>query len=412
MPTEVSAPRALTADDLDAFCELDEITFITQPRGPAELQVERSLLELDRAIGVFDGPDIVGGAAIYSFEMTVPGGRVPMAGVSWVSVLPTHRRRGILSSMMRYQLHELHETGGEALAGLTASEPPIYGRFGYGPATKAANLTVPRHRNALRLPEGTGDVTIRLISTPDSVPVCEEIYARQVTKRAGMLVRTPAWGAVYAADPEAWREGRSKLRTVLAERDGQPVGFARYRTKYEGTHGVPAGRVDVQELYGDDPAAEAALLRYVLDIDLTAITSLMRLPLDAAPVQQLTYLRAAQMTVDESLYLRLVDVDRALSSRTYSAQIDIVIEVADLFCPWNEGRWRLTGDEKGAHCERTDAAPDLAIGIRELGASYLGGVTLASLDAAGLVDERRPGALAEASRAFSIDLQPSLPFGF
>ncbi|MGH3416624.1 MAG: sterol carrier protein domain-containing protein, partial [Actinocrinis sp.] len=100
------------------------------------------------------------------------------------------------------------------------------------------------------------------------------------------------------------------------------------------------------------------------------------------------------------------------SSRTYSAQIDIVIEVADLFCPWNEGRWRLTGDEKGAHCERTDAAPDLAIGIRELGASYLGGVTLASLDAAGLVDERRPGALAEASRAFSIDLQPSLPFGF
>ncbi len=412
MSTEVSAPRALSAEEINAFTELDEIAFITQPRGAAELEVELSLLETDRAIGVFDGPDLVGGAAIYSFEMTVPGGRAPMAGVSWVSVLPTHRRRGILGAMMRHQLHDLHETGREAVAGLTASEPPIYGRFGYGPATKVARLAVPRHRNALRLPEGVDDVTVRLVSTAGSVEVCEPIYARQVPKRAGMLVRPLPWAKAYTADPEGWREGRSKLRTVVAERDGKPVGYARYYTKYEGTTAGPAGRVDVTELYGDDPAAEATLLRYVLDIDLTARTVLRNVPLDSAPVHQLTYLRAAEMTVDDSLYIRLVDVDRALSARTYSTQIDVVIEVADLFCPWNDGRWRLTGDEKGARCERTDTAPDLAIGIRELGAIYLGGVALASLGAAGLVGERRPGALAEASRAFATDLQPWMPFGF
>ncbi len=150
MPTELSAPRPLAESEFDQFLYLDELAFGSEPPSAAALEIDKALLECDRTIGVFDGPQLVGGASIFSFEMTVPGGRIPMAGVSWVSVMPTHRRRGILSSMMRHQLHDLHESSGEAVAGLTASEPPIYGRFGYGLASRIAQLTIPRLRRSVK----------------------------------------------------------------------------------------------------------------------------------------------------------------------------------------------------------------------------------------------------------------------
>jgi predicted acetyltransferase len=412
MPTEQFAVRTLAEDELDQFLHIDEIAFIGEPPSPELVEIDRGMLELDRTIGVFDGPQLVGGASIFTLEMAVPGGLAPLAGVTWVSVLPTHRRRGVLSSMMRHQVHGLHESGGEAITGLTASEPPIYGRFGYGPATKGLSLTIPRHQNALRLPEGTDEVSLRLVPTGETVELCEEIYARQVPKRSGTLVRTPAWSRAHVADIDQWRAGRSKRRTVLAERDGKAVGYTRYRTKSEFSAGSPTGRVGVNELVADDPAAYAALLRYLVNIDLTATTMLSGLAVDSPVVHLLMNLRAAEPQVDDELYLRLVDVDRALASRTYSTQFDLVIEVADVFCPWNDGRWRLSGDEKGAHCERTTAAPDLALGVRELGAAFLGGVTFTSLAAAGLIEERRSGALGEASRAFAVDLAPWLSYGF
>lgn len=412
MPTEPSAPRPLAESEFDQFLSLDELAFGSEPPSAAALEIDRALLERDRTIGVFDGPQIVGGASLFSFEMTVPGGRIPMAGVSWVSVMPTHRRRGILSSMMRHQLHDLHDSGGEAVAGLTASEPPIYGRFGYGLASRVAQLTIPRQYSGLRLPAGSDAVSLRVVSTEESREVCEEVYARQVPKRPGMLVRSPAWANAYASDPDDWRAGRSRLRTVLAERDGQAVGYTRYRVKQDFSNGAPAGQVSVSELYADDAAVYAALLRYLVSIDLMTTTVLPGVPLDAPPLRLLDNPRAANVCVKDALYLRLIDVDRALASRTYSAQIDVVIDVTDTFCPWNAGRWRLTGGEKGATCERTTAAPDITLGVRELGSAFLGGASLASLGAAGLAEERRNGALAEASRAFVTDLEPWMSFGF
>ena len=412
MPTEVLVPRPLVEAEFDQLLHIDEVVFTTEPPSPESLAISRDLLELDRSIGVFDGPQLVGAASIFSLELSVPGGLVPLAGVSWVSVLPTHRRRGVLSSMMRHQLHGLHESGGEAIAGLTVSEPPIYGRFGYGPAARGLTLTIPRQHNALRLPEGVEQVTLRLVPTAETVDLCNEIYARQVPKRPGMLVRTPAWGRSHAADPDQWREGRSKLRTVLAERDGQAVGYARYRTKDEFTYSGPRGRVDVSEVFADDVAAYAAVLRYLLNIDLTIKTDTGRIPLDEPIVHLLMNLREAEARLDDVLYLRLVDVDRALASRTYATPIDLIFEVTDRFCPWNDGRWRLIGDEKGARCDRTDTTPDLALDVRELGTTFLGGVTFTSLAAAGLVEERRGGALGEASRAFGVDLAPWLSYGF
>lgn len=114
----------------------------------------------------------------------------------------------------------------------------------------------------------------------------------------------------------------------------------------------------------------------------------------------------------DALHVRLVDVGAALEARTYQTPVDVVFEVEDSFCPWNEGRWRLTGDAKGASCVRTEDSPDLALSVRELGVVYLGGVSLASLAAGGLVRELRQGALAEASSAFASTVAPWLPHGF
>src|SRR5947209_5062623 len=169
-------------------------------------------------------------------------------------------------------------------AGLTASEPPIYGRFGYGLASRTAQLTIPRSQSAVRMPQGTDAVTLRLIPTEESLEACEQVYARQLFTRPGMLVRAPAWAKVCIADIDEWRAGRSKLRTVLAERDGQTVGYAHYRVKRQFGMPTPTGDVSVEELYGDDAASYAALLRYLTSIDLTNTTSLPGIPLDGLPM--------------------------------------------------------------------------------------------------------------------------------
>lgn len=413
-PASHLALRQLSDADFDQVVELAEIVFNSEPTSPAERAIDQEQLELDRGrgIGVFDDAELVGLGTISGMEISVPGGVLPLAGVTVIGVKPTHRRRGIMSQLIRHQLHTLHESGAEPLAGLTASESVIYGRFGYGQATFGALFSVPRSRSALRPVAGTGDVRMRFVPTADSVPVCEAILARQVGKRAGMPARPESWGRAAAADLDSRRAGRSVLRTVLAERAGEAAGFARYRTKDEsGPNGVAIGQTDVTEIYADDAAGFAALVRYLLDIDLTGGARFYRQPVDSPLKYLLADLRAADMRVREGLYLRLVDVDRALAGRTYATPLDLVLEITDELCRWNAGRWRLTGDEKTARCVRTERGADLALDVRELGAVYLGGSTLAALEQAGLVTELRPGAVADASAAFATGLAPWLQFG-
>ena len=169
--------------------------------------------------------------------------------------------------------------------------------------------------------------------------------------------------------------------------------------------------MDVREVHADDAAAYGALWRLLLNIDLTSRTVTPALPADDPLFSMLEAPRAALQAGRDALHLRLVDLDRALAARTYSTRIDVVLDVRDEFCPWNAGRWRLSGDEKGATCTRTDSAAELSIDVRDLGAAYLGGRTLVALGKAGQVTEHRSGAVVAASRAFAGDLQPWLSFG-
>jgi predicted acetyltransferase len=407
MPHDLTV-RQLTAADMARFLEIDNIAFLEGPASPERIDWELRYLEVERSIGVFDGTTQVGGASILTMRLTVPQARqVPMAAVTWVSMLPTYRRRGGLRAMMRQQLHTLHETGAEPVAGLQASQAAIYGRFGYGVATHAYTLTIPRHANALRLPAGVDDVRVSLVDPKSVIDSCKAVYSRQVTARPGMLEKPDWWYEFDVADLPEMRGSMSNIRYLLAERDGTPVGYASYRTKAAGRE----SEVLSKAVYADDAAAYAALFRVLLDIDLTATAVVDNCPTDAPLLSMLEDPRSARPALRDDLYVRLVDLDRALAARAYAVPLDVVLEVVDEFCPWNAGRWRLSGDENGAVCARTDAPADLTIGVRELGSAYLGGVTLRALASAGLVDEHTPGAVRTVSRAFASDIAPYLPLG-
>jgi predicted acetyltransferase len=288
----------------------------------------------------------------------------------------------------------------------------IYGRFGYGVGTYHVTAEIETDRVRLSVPPGTDDVHLRYAVPADVLDVCEAVYARKVAGRPGMLARTPGWERLGLLDPESARDGASPLQCVLAERDGEVVGYARFRVKPDWEPTGPKGIVLLRDTEALDPAAEAALWRFLFDIDLTSTVKTNGRPVDEAWQYLVSDIRRCSLRVRDSLHVRLVDVGAALQARMYQAPVDVVFEVEDSFCPWNAGRWRLSGDAKGASCERTTDSADLALSVRELGAAYLGGVSLAALAAAGRVRELRQGALAEASVGFASTVAPWLPHGF
>ncbi|MEU9853424.1 GNAT family N-acetyltransferase [Streptomyces sp. NPDC047974] len=409
MTTEM---RVLDPSEWDRWFATLELAFGGVPEEPEERALWQDLTECGRSLAVWDGGAPVATAGAFSFRVTVPGGAsVPAAGVTMVSVAGTHRRRGILTSMMRRQLDDVRELG-EPLAVLTASEAAIYGRFGYAAASWAQRAVIDTTRVRLSVPAGTDAVTLRMVPLAEASAVVESVYARMVPRRPGMLARRPGWERLPLLDPPGSREGASPRLCVLAERDGEVVGYALYAIKAEWGWAGADGAVTAHELYGLDPAAEAALWRYLCSVDLTSKVRVNSAPVDSALLHLVSDVRRCEPTVREQLFARLVDVGAALEARTYRAPVDVVFEVEDAFCPWNAGRWRLSGDAKGATCTRTSDAADLALSARELGAAYLGGTSLASLALAGRVTELRDGSLAEASLAFGSGVAPWLPHGF
>ncbi|CAM5544524.1 GNAT family N-acetyltransferase [Streptomyces abikoensis] len=409
MTTEL---RVLRDAEFDTWYANLELAFGGVPESPEEVALWRELTGFDRSIGAWDGTEAVGTTGAFAFRITVPGGeQVPAAGVTMVSVRPTHRRRGLLRRMMRRQLDDVRAWG-EPLAVLTASEPDIYGRFGYGIATHMMSVRIDTARVRLSVPPGTDGVRLRLSKPGEARDACEAVYARRVAARPGMLARQPGWEGLPLLDPADNREGASPLQCVLAEEDGRTVGYARYAVRPDWGDSGANGTVLLRDAEALTPAAYAALWRYLLEIDLTSRLTAHNRPVDDPLLHLVSDVRRCEARVKDALHVRLVDVGAALAARRYRSPVDVVLEVDDDFCPWNAGRWRLTGDPKGASCERTEDAADLSLSVRELGSAYLGGVSLTALAGAGRVRELREGALEEASAAFGSDVAPWLPHGF
>ncbi|GAB2881493.1 GNAT family N-acetyltransferase [Streptomyces mayteni] len=404
--------RGLEAGDWDAWYGGLEWAFGGVPDAPEERALWRELTEIDRSIAAWDGDRIVGSFGAFSLRMAVPGGAlVPTAGITMVSVAATHRRRGLLRRMMRSALDD-YRAAGEPLAALTASEAAIYGRYGYGMATRMMRVAIDTARVGIAVPAGAEGITFRVVEPAEALDRCEALYARLVPNRPGMLARQPGWEKAPLLDPPRDREGASELRCVLAERDGELVGYARYTLKARWEESRPEGAVLVRDLEATEPAAYAALLRFLCEADLMSTVRLPNRPVDDPLLRLVSEVRRCDVRITDRLYLRPVEVGAALAARTYGTEVDVVLAVEDDFCPWNTGRWRLSGNPKGAVCEPTTDPADLTVDVRALGAAYLGDTTLTALAGAGLVREARPGALEVATTAFGSAVAPWLPHGF
>ncbi|WP_051940580.1 GNAT family N-acetyltransferase [Phaeacidiphilus oryzae] len=420
----------LAPDEWNTWYGVLERAFGGVAEAPEERALWHDLTEFDRSIAVYDGKptkQLVAASSAFSFRAVVPGGaEVPAAGITMVGVLGTHRRRGVLSAMMRRLLDDARERD-EPLAVLTASEPAIYGRFGFGVASRKMRVSIPRHRVRIVPPSDPsgflphGPVPrLRMVDAAEAAPACEELYRRVGPGRPGWLARPDGWERQAVLDPESYRGGGSPLMCVLAEdpeaagdAGGGLRGYSRYSVKPGWEWQGAKGTVNVRDVQAADPVAYAELWRYLLEIDLTDTVVCANLPVDDPLLELVTDARRCDAGVVDSLHARLVDLRAALSARRYTRPMDVVLEVADDFCPWNEGRWRLSADAEGrAVCERTADQPDLALTARELGAAYFGATSLAQQAGAGRIAELRPGALAEASGAFATDVAPWLPRGF
>jgi predicted acetyltransferase len=398
--------RVMTDDDMPALRRLDDLAFgVTSSE--SRWEAASSALERRRQLGAFDGPELAGHAGVFTLDLTVPGGQVPAAGVTWVMVSPVHRRRGVLAALMDRQLNHLRDQG-EAVAVLWASEPAIYPRFGYGLASRRLSLRVPRAHAALRPTRGSGPGRrLRVGDVAELRPACVQVYEALRSRRPGMVSRSEgAWRETAQDDPSD-RGGGSAVRCVLAEApDGAPLGYAWYRTSPTWNSGQPGGPVDVREVLTDDVATTRAVMSFLLDIDLTSQTNLWNLPLDHPLPAMLADPRRATPTLLDSLWVRLVRLDEAVQARCLSTEVDVVVEVADERCPWNAGRWRLAGGPAGAAVSRSSDPPDLSLDVDVLAAAYLGDPTLGPAHAAGLVEEHTAGALVALDRAMRGDRSP------
>lgn len=366
------------------------------------------LLELDRAIGTFDGDRLVGTAAAFSFDLTIPGGVLPAAGITMVGVQPTHRRQGALRRMMRLQLDDVHERG-EPLAILWASEGSIYQRFGYGLATMRARISVRRERAAFSRPHlPTG--RIRLVDVDEAKRLFPPIHDALLPDRPGFFARTPTfWQTEVFADPEHWRQGAGAAFHVVHEVDGVADGYARYRIRNEWDDSGPNSTLVVNELMATNAVAHLDLWRYLLDVDLIGKIEAWNVAPDEPLVLTVLEPRRLGMGLADGLWLRVVDVAAALAGRRYRADGALTLQVQDAFCPWNEGRWMLRVEAGIPIVEPTDAAADIACGVDDIAAAYLGGFSFRQLSEAARVTELAPGGVARADALFATDRAPWCP---
>jgi predicted acetyltransferase len=394
--------RPIVPAEMPGYLRTDEYGFGFR-HTQDESRVGWAEAEIDRSVAVFDGDDIVGTGRNYSLELTLPGGAIiPVSGVSWISVRPTHRRRGILRRMMTYLVEEGARRD-ESASILTASEGGIYGRFGFGVASRVLAVELERSRMEFTAPVTRGRV--RLIEPDEALKIAPALFERVRSHRNGAVSRPAVWW-----DGEWAPKDMVKHRfDVVYEIDGQVEGYVVYGVDGPWNHGISDKTVGVQDLVATSPEAESALWEYLCSIDLTNRVTHWMVPPDTDLPWRLRDGRQVRTTsLRDWLWLRPVDVPALLGARRYATAERLVLEVRDGMRPDGDaaGRFRLEGGPDGAACGRTEAAADLTLDVSALGAISLGGVAASVLARAGGIEEHTPGTLGVVDRMFSADRAP------
>jgi predicted acetyltransferase len=406
----------LTVADRERLITVDQAAFFFDPTAHPVDKVTGHL-DWSRTFGASpEGSDGLAGVyTSYDMAVTAPGPletltRVPMAGLSWVSVHPDHRRRGVLRQMITHHFAGLHEQG-TALSGLHAAEVKIYGRFGYGISSVELELELERGTTftAPSLEDAAGRVTTRFgaADSDTAAGAVHELHLRCAGDTLGAVSRPEGMARPILFDLPLTRQGQEPLQVLLAHIDGQPAGYALFSRKGKWEDWRAKGKVTVEEMAAADPATLLALARRLVDFDLTSSITIMGGGADSPLLWWAGGPRGMGVKTYDSLWLRLIDVDAALSARGYSSPCDVVLDVVDPVCPWNQRAWRLTTDQDGVGtCVPTSDDADLQLPVQALAAAYLGSRSIAAQAHEGLVTEITAGSARLLSRAMSRDREP------
>jgi predicted acetyltransferase len=401
--------RPMTESEVPIFADRVERTFGGSRLSESEIINRRGVLEPPRTLVVFDDEELVATLAVHSLTMAVPGGEVGVGGVNHVAVRADYRRRGLMTSMMMAALRDI--TGrGEAVSALWPSEAGIYGRFGYGLASRHASLLIDGQPGAAGSP-APGE--IRLIpdaSAADTAPLAS-LYRSWHLTRPGSIVRSAERWRQRLMPRDDGRGGTTDVVCLLhrdLRRDKEQFdGYALYTARPQWSQGLlPEGTTVVLEVCAQTSRALTALWNHLLSVDMMARTVAPMIPVDDPGIWTLRDPRQWQAQVTDNVWIRLIDVPAALRARTYARDVDVVLDVRDDLLPDNTGRYRLSGGATGASCDPTTAPADLKVTAAQLGASYLGGTSLAGFALTDGLEEKRRGALHVAATALSAPLAP------
>ncbi len=378
--------RSIVPDEVDAFRRALGYAFNFDPDEDHAGGL-KDRLEYDRTVAAFDGGEMVGTGGAFSLQLTVPGGAepVPTGGTTVISVRPTHRRRGLLRSMMDFHLADVAERQ-EPLAALWASDSGIYGRFGYGPASYRVELEIDKDHVVFVGDPPAGRVD--LVPVADVLPALRTVYDPVAARRPGMFARSDRWWELAILnDPKPWRDGYSERRyAVYRGAAGEPEGYALYRTKEKWERGHGAGVARVVELVTATDAAARSLWRYLGGLDLVTELTYWNGRIDNDLPWLVANPRRIHSKLTDGLWVRLMDVPTALSARRYRVEGRLMIEVVDNTWPAAAGVYELDGGPDGAECKPSDAEPELRLDAMALGAMYLGGNDVATLARTGHVE--------------------------
>lgn len=396
--------RGISSDELVEFNQVLAIPF-GEDLSPNAAENLANRFEIDRLRAAVDGDQIVGTFGTLSMNLTVPGGSVPTGGTTLVTVLPTHRRQGILRELMTQHFAELHEHG-ELLAALWASESAIYGRFGYGIATECAEAKLSSVYARMQRPTDIRG-TMRLIDQSHALEQFPAIYEAATSHHPGTFARSEGWWTHRTlADPEHRRRGATSHRYVLHVRSDQAVGYVIYRTKYVENNDL---EVRIVELIGVDSDAEKALWEFVFGIDLMSSIVAWNLPVDSPLPWWLEHHRELERKITDAMWVRPIDVAAALSARQYSHPGKLCFRMNDEMCSWNNGVYVLDVDATGhGECRASQAEPEIELTPFTLGCVYLGGKRFSDLARSGLLNAES-SILRSADFMFAWDRQPWCP---
>jgi len=398
MKTEI---RSMTNAEIDTW-----LTTMARAEGrhlsKDSLVYGKNLIESDRALSIYDSGQIVGTIHTELSTINVPGNILQTAILAYVTTQPTHRRRGMLTKLITYQLSSLYEEG-IPLSNLFASESLIYGRFGYGIATQREDWTIERPHTGF-IDNRSYNGQVEFVDSEHMRTEFPSIYDEAVKGRPGIVHRPNKHWDLLAMDPEERRKGYGKFFFVEYKSQNVPKGYVMYRIK--------GNNLRVRELMSTDHESYSALWQYCFGVDLIATFEAKDRVGDDSLPWLLIDPRKLRRSVQDGMWLRIIDTTQVLENRSYNCDGNLTLRILDKLCPWNEKTLKLTSDNGGTICKESNESPDLTLTAGTLGSAYLGGVGFTNLGKMGLVEEHTFGKLKVAEDMFYNSLAPWSPDTF